>query len=149
MTYHLAQLNVAKMRAGFDDPSMAEFVAALEPVNALADRSPGFVWRLQDDSGDATSIRVFEDPNMLVNLSVWRGLEELKAFVYGAMHVEIMRSKKQWFHPPGTAHLVLWWVAADHRPALEEAAERLELLRTHGPTERAFTFSRPFSSPAQ
>lgn len=147
MSYQLAQLNVAKMRAPLDDPSMAEFVAALDPINALADQSPGFVWRLQDEEGNATSIRPFDDDMLLVNLSVWSSVEALKAFVYHNAHAAVMRKRRNWFQKHATAYLVLWWVPEGHRPTEVEARQRLEMLQAHGPTEHAFTFGELYPPP--
>ncbi len=125
---------------------MADFVANLDRINALADAAPGFVWRLQDEAGNATAIRPFGD-DMLVNLSVWRDVESLKEYVYKSAHVDIMRRRKEWFTPMAEASLVLWWVPAGHRPELDEAADRLDHLRRQGPTASAFTFRAPFPAP--
>lgn len=148
MTYHIAQLNIAEMRAPLDDPVMVEFVEALDPINALADRSPGFVWRLQDDSGDATSIQVFEDETTLVNMSVWESVEALKDFVYKSAHAKIMRRKREWFDAHRSPCLVLWWIRKGHIPAAEEAVERLQMLTDNGPSPHAFTLSMVFPGPS-
>jgi hypothetical protein len=142
---HLAQLNVARFRAPLDDPAMAGFVAALEPINALADGWPGFVWRLQTEEGDATAIRAFDDDLMLVNMSVWESVEALAEFVYRSGHLDVMRRRREWATRLAEAHLVLWWVPEGELPTVEEARERLEYLREHGPTPHAFTFKRRFS----
>lgn len=146
-SHHLAQINVARMRFPLDDVRTAGFVERLEPVNALADRAPGFVWRLQDEAGDATSIRVFDDPMIIVNMSLWQSLEALYAFVYRSGHVEVMRRRRQWFEPAREPYTALWWVPASHRPLPAEGAERLEHLRRHGPSAVAFTFRQPFDAP--
>ena len=138
--HHLAQLNVGRLLAPLDAPQSAGFVAGLEPVNALADGSPGFVWRLQDDGGDATSIRAFDDDLMIVNMSVWESAETLADFTYRSGHRDVMRKRREWFAPMNEAHLVLWWVAAGHRPDIDEAKDRLDLLRRVGPSPAAFTF---------
>lgn len=148
MTYHIAQFNVAKMVARLDDPIMQGFVDALEPINTMADNSPGFVWRLQDDSGDATSIQVFGDESILVNMSVWESLEAVKEFVYRSTHVNFLRDKKKWFGPLSGPNLVLWWVEQGHMPTVAEGKQRLEMLRSSGPSPQAFTFSRAFTAPA-
>ncbi len=122
---------------------MAEFVARLDEINALADRSPGFVWRLQTDDGDATSIRVFPEPLILVNLSVWESIEALRAFTYRSAHTAVMRRRAEWFERMDEAHVVLWWVPAGTVPTLYEAKERLERLRADGPSPEAFTFRHP------
>jgi hypothetical protein len=145
--FHLAQINIARLKAPLDHPSVAPFVAALDPVNALADASPGFVWRLAGEAGDATDIRPFDDPDMLVNMSVWESLPELAAFVYrGGAHRQIMRRRNEFFERPDV-FMALWWVPAGHRPTVEEGLERLEVLRRLGPTSAAFTFAHPFAAP--
>lgn len=144
--HQIAQVNIARAKAPLDTPLLAEFVAALEPVNALADDSPGFVWRLQDSDGDATSIRPFPDDLMIVNMSVWESIEALWGFVYGGGHLEVMRRRREWFSRI-EGHQVLWWVPAGHPPAVEEALDRLELLSERGPTPEAFTFKRRFPAP--
>jgi hypothetical protein len=146
-THELAQLNIGIIKGRMDSPVMAEFAANLERINALAESAPGFVWRLQTEEGDATAIRPFEDENMLVNMSVWRDIESLNAYVYRSGHVEIMRRRREWFARMDQAFLVLWWVPKGHRPTVCEAIERLELLRSRGPTAAAFTFRQPFPSP--
>jgi len=145
--WHLAQVNVARMRAPLEDPLLAGFVAQLEFVNALADRSPGFVWRLQTDDGDATAVRAYDDPLILFNLSVWVSVAALRDYVYNSAHREPLRERKQWFVPMDTAHLALWWVPAGHRPSVQEATERLEHLRRHGPGPTAFSFAKAFDPP--
>ncbi len=147
--HHLAQLNVARARAEMDDPVMAGFVARLDEINALADHSPGFVWRLQTDDGDATAIRVFPDPLMLVNLSVWESVEALREFTYRSAHTGVMRRRAEWFERMDRPHLVLWWVPAGTVPTLDEAKERLELLRAQGPCPEAFTFRERYSPPSR
>ena len=148
MAFHLAELNVARAVAPLDGPELAEFAAALEPVNALADAAPGFVWRLEDDSDTpgATAIRPFEDPWMLVNFSVWKSLDALWAFVYAGAHLEVMRRRREWFTRLSESHLVLWWVPEGAIPTVDEAVARLEHLRTHGPTPHAFTFKQPYEA---
>ncbi len=144
--YHLAQLNVARLLAPLESPLLARFVSALEPINALADRSPGFVWRLQTPEGDATSIRAFDDEMMIVNMSVWESLDALGDFVYRSPHTRVMRDRKQWFEHMREAYMALWWVRAGDVPTVEEAKERLQHVREHGPTPHAFTFKRPFTA---
>ena len=139
----LAQLNVAKMKYAFDDPRMQEFIDRLEDINALADHAPGFVWRLQTDEGDATAIDFF-GVDTLVNMSVWEDMESLHGYVYRSAHNEVMAQRKLWFDRVEAAYSVLWWVPAGHIPTIEEAAERLDLLRERGPSARAFTFKQSF-----
>ena len=145
--YELAQLNIGRIVAPLDTPELAGFVARLEEINALADAAPGFVWRFQTDDGDATALRPFDDDQMLVNFSVWESAEALHAFVYRSLHVEVMRKRRQWFQRMDQPFTVLWWVRRGHRPTVEEAIERLEHLRRHGPTARGFTFQERFPAP--
>ena len=146
--HHLAQVNIATLRAPLDGPELAGFVAQLEPINALADRSPGFIWRLQTEDGDATAIRPYEDDRVMVNLSVWASFEALRTFVYATRHLEVMRHRRQWFSRMADPYLALWWVPAGAIPTVAEAKERLELLTRQGPTADAFTFRVPFPEPA-
>lgn len=145
--FELAQLNIASMRAPMDSPVMADFAMNLERINALADASPGFLWRLQTEAGDATSIRVFDNPHLLVNISVWRDVASLQEYVYGSAHVELMRRRREWFEPMRAASLVLWWVPKGHRPMAAEASARLERLRNDGASADAFTFRQTFLAP--
>jgi len=144
--YELAQLNIAIMKEPLESPGMADFVANLDRINALAEASPGFVWRLQTEEGDATAMRPLGEQT-LVNMSVWRDVESLDKYVYGSAHVEIMRRRKEWFERMQEAYVVLWWVREGHRPTIPEAVARLELLRKKGPTEEAFTFRQAFLPP--
>ncbi len=144
MDHHLAQLNIARLLHPLDSPETAGFVAALEPVNAAADAAPGFVWRLQTEDGDATSIRVFDDDLLIVNLSVWETIAALKAFVIGGDHLPVMRQRRKWFERAGDPYLVLWWVPAGHIPSIEEAADCLTVLRRDGPSPDAFTMKAAF-----
>jgi uncharacterized protein DUF3291 len=143
-SYHLAQANVARVRAPIDSPKLAEFVALLEPINAIADASPGFVWRLQSDDGDATSINVFDDDELLVNMSVWETVEQLRAFVFETRHLEVFQRRKEWFHRIAEAHLALWWIPAGQVPTVADAEKRITYVRVHGPTPYAFTLADPF-----
>lgn len=142
--YHLAQVNIARMHAPLDDPIMAEFVARLAEINALADRSAGFVWRLQTEDGDATYLRPYDDDRILFNLSVWESIEQLKDYVYKSVHSEVMRQRRQWFEKFDGIYSALWWVEAGHIPTVAEAKQRLEYLQKHGETTHAFTFKRSF-----
>lgn len=146
MAHHLAQLNVGRILAPLDSPQLAGFVARLDEINALADAAPGFVWRFQTAEGNATALRPYDDDRVLVNFSVWESPEALHAFVYRTLHVEVMRQRRQWFEQLDQPFTVLWWVPAGHRPAVEEAIERLEHLRRHGPTPYAFTFEQRFAA---
>ena len=139
MKHSLAQLNVARMKAPLESPVMADFVSSLEAINRLADSAPGFIWRLQSDEGDATSLRPIGE-DMLVNMSVWSDADALADFVYRSAHAAVMRLRRQWFERLAEAYLVLWWVPVGHRPSIEEAISRLEMLRRHGPSPDAFNF---------
>ncbi|HKC50938.1 MAG TPA: DUF3291 domain-containing protein [Myxococcota bacterium] len=145
--FFLAQANVAQMRAPLTDPVMEGFRSQLERINALADRSAGFVWRLQTDEGDATAIRAFDDPLLLFNMSVWESLAALHAYVYQSEHVGPLRGRRAWFHALRGPSLVLWWIPAGHTPTVAEARAKLDLLRELGPTSAAFTFRQPFPAP--
>ena len=146
--HHLAQLNIGRTKAPLDSDLLSGFVEGLEHVNALADSSPGFVWRLQTEEGDATSIRAFEDDElMIVNMSVWESIEALWDFVYAGEHLAYMRRRREWFERI-ESHIVLWWVPAGHTPSVDEALDRLEHLRADGPSERAFTFKQRFPAAA-
>lgn len=145
-THQLAQLNIAQMKEPLESPSMSEFVANLDRVNALADSAPGFVWRLEDEDGSAVGIRPFGE-DLLVNMSVWDSVESLSSYAFRSGHADIMRRRREWLTPMGADHAVLWWVARGHRPSLAEAKERLEHLRQHGATPYAFTFKMAFPAP--
>jgi Domain of unknown function (DUF3291) len=145
--WHVAQVNIALPRAPLDAPQLGDFVAMLAPINALADGSPGFVWRLQDETGDATGIRAFGDDRILVNLSVWETIEALGAFVFASRHTEVLRRRRDWFELMAEAHLALWWIRAGATPTVEEAERRLTTLRERGPSSDAFTLREPFPAP--
>jgi hypothetical protein len=146
--FHLAQLNIGRLRAPLDDPSMAGFKNQLDPINAIADASPGFVWRLQTEDGNATSIRPFpDDERMAVNMSVWESLEALTQFVYKSAHAGPLRDRKLWFEPMDGPFQVLWWIPAGHIPTIDEAIAKLDHLKRHGPTADAFTFAAPAEAP--
>ena len=145
--YHLAQINIAQMVAPMEDPQMADFVAQLDRINALADSSPGFVWRLQDDDGNATSVRAFDDPKLLVNLSLWESFDALKAYVYSSDHRNVLRDRARWFGRLPGAHLALWWIPAGTLPTLDDAKRRLDRLDVDGPGPDAFTFARDYPPP--
>jgi hypothetical protein len=144
MAFHLAQVNIGQPRGPIDGDVMREFVANLDPVNALADVADGFVWRLQTEDGNATAVSVFDDPSLIVNLSVWESIEALADFVYRSAHRDVMVRRREWFERMGDAFLALWWVPAGHRPSVAEAEDRLRRLRAEGPTPYAFTFRQLF-----
>jgi hypothetical protein len=138
--YHVAQVNIGRIRAELSDPIMAGFVERLDEINALADASPGFVWRLQTNEGNATYFRPFADDRMLLNMSVWESVESLRHYVYKSMHRELLRQRHAWFEKLEIAYLALWWVPAGHIPGIDEAKRRVAHLDAHGPTQFAFTF---------
>ncbi|WP_324788448.1 DUF3291 domain-containing protein [Streptomyces sp. H51] len=143
---HLAQLNVATLRHPLDDPRTAPFVELLDPVNAAAEGAPGFVWRLvEEGAADATGLRPAGE-NVIVNLTVWESPEVLWDFSYRSGHLEVMRRRREWFERHAEAHLALWWVPAGHLPTVGEALERLDHLRAHGPSPRAFTFASSYTA---
>lgn len=143
---HLAQLNIAKAKYALNAPEIKEFVDNLEPVNLIAERSTGFIWRLQDESGDATNIQAFDDPNIIVNMSIWDSIDSLKNFMFRTHHRDFLRRKQEWFHNIDKDSYVLWWIPKGHIPTLAEAVEKLELLRKHGDTPAAFSFKSNFSA---
>ncbi len=146
-SYHLVQSNVARMLGLIEDPVMAGFVERLEPLNALADASPGFVWRYQTDEGDATEVRVFNDELILFNMSVWESVEALENFVYRSNHVEALQKKAEWFEHASRATLALWWIEIGHVPSVEQAKDRFDVLWRDGPSAEAFTFRDRFPAP--
>ena len=145
--FHLAQVNIGRLRAPIENPIMEGFRTQLDPINALADRAPGFVWRLQTEDGNATAIRPYQDELMAINMSVWESLEALKQFVYQSAHVGPLRDRKLWFEPIEGPIQALWWIPAGHIPTVDEAKARLVLLKERGPSPDAFTFRVPFPSP--
>ena len=144
MSFHLAQLNIARFRLPQAHPANKDFIDSLDRVNAVAESQPGFVWRFTGDGNDAMDVQAFDDPHVAVNMSVWTDLEALAAFVYrNEAHLGIMRRRREWFDRI-SFHLVLWWVPAGHAPTLDEALARLAELEAKGPSPRAFTFRQPF-----
>jgi hypothetical protein len=128
---------------------MEGFVSRLDEINALAEGAKGFIWRLQSDAGDATSIRVFEDPRIYINMSVWETPDHLKHFVYRSAHVELIRDRDAWFGRLSEQHQAVWWVPAGHRPSAQEGRDRLMNLREQGPSATAFSLARPFPQPSE
>jgi enamine deaminase RidA (YjgF/YER057c/UK114 family) len=146
--YHLAQVNIGRLHAPVDDPLITEFREALAEINALAEYSPGFVWRFKDDSGNATNTRPYpDDPLIAYNASVWTSVEALKNYAYKSRHVEFFKKRANWFEKFPGAYTTLWWVPAGHTPSVEESKARLAHLEKYGPTPHAFTFAKPFSPP--
>ena len=143
--YNLAQVNIAKMLAPIDDPIMADFVNNLERINAIADRSEGFVWRLADIENNALAIRAFEDDTLIINMSVWKDLESLFRFTYKTDHAEIFARRKEWFSRITDMHMVFWYIPVGHIPTPTEARQRLEYVNAHGESPYAFTFKKRFT----
>lgn len=153
MDYVLTQVNLGRLFAPLDSPRLADFVAALDPVNAVADAAPGFVWRLQTEDGNATALRAFEedaegaDGGILLNMSVWESVDALAAYVYGEAHLAVLRRRREWFERIRDAYTALWWVPRGHIPSIREAEERVRHLRAHGPTPHAFMLREHFPPP--
>lgn len=150
--YLLAQVNIARMREPLDSPRLADFVAALDPVNAVADAAPGFVWRLQTEDGNATAVHAFEwdragSAGVLVNMSVWESVEALAAYVYSDTHRQVLRRRREWFERMAEAQTALWWIPRGHTPTTDEAEEKVIHLREFGPTPYAFTLKEHFPAP--
>jgi hypothetical protein len=143
--YYLAQVNVGRIVAPLDSEAMAGFVAQLDEINALAERSPGFVWRLKDSTG----VQAYEDPLILVNISVWEPVEALRQYVYKSGHAAPLRDRSKWFEKPSQAHMAMWWVPVGHVPSVEEALERLEYRRNWGDSPRAFSFGKAYAEPEE
>ncbi len=150
MVFHLAQLNIARLNQPLDHDDSAEFVDALGPINALAESSPGFLWRLTDDAGQSSSyVRLpgENDPLVIVNYSIWESLDALRAFVFQSGHVDYLRRRREWFGKPTEPTTVLWWTPAGTIPTLAEASDRLRRLRATGPTAAAWTLHNTFPAP--
>ena len=142
--FHLAQVNIGRIRTALDDPAMTGFVARLDEINALAEMSPGFVWRLQTSEGNATYLRPYDDDRILINMSVWESIEQLQQYVYRSAHAELLRQRHSWFEKFDGAYAALWWIPSGHIPSIDEAKKRLTHLEAHGPTPFAFTFKNTF-----
>jgi hypothetical protein len=152
MSFVLAQVNIGRLRAPLDTPALADFVAALDPVNAVADAAPGFVWRLQTEDGNATAIQAFEwdtagSAGVIINMSVWESVEALAAFVYSAGHRRVLRRRREWFEPMREAYTALWWIPRGTTPTVADAEDKVRYLREHGPGPEAFTLRVHFPPP--
>lgn len=147
--YYIAQVNIGRIKGPLDGATMSGFVKRLDEINALADRSPGFVWRLQTEEGNATYLRPYEDDRVLLNMSVWQTIEALRHYVYKTAHAELLRSREEWFEKFAGAYTALWWVPEGHLPGIDEAKKRLAHLDEHGPTQFAFTFKKVFPADAE
>ena len=145
MVYQLAQINIGRARAEMNDPVMHGFMSNLAQINALAEHSPGFIWRLQSEAGNAKALRYFDDPLIIVNMSVWESVEVLKELTYD--QVSFFKQRGLWFEAFEKPYLALWWILKDHRPTIAETKAKLDLLEHHGPTPEAFTFSKVFPQP--
>ncbi|MBC8242726.1 MAG: DUF3291 domain-containing protein [Alphaproteobacteria bacterium] len=145
---HLAELNIAEALCDLDDPQIADFVNNLDRINALAERMPGYVWRLKDSSGDATAIDWDDNPRMIVNMSVWESAKDLENFVFNTVHRQIYKRRAEWFSTMKSHHFVMWWVPVGHAPDIAEAREKLTHLDTHGPTQTAFGWDELISGDA-
>jgi hypothetical protein len=146
--YHLAQYNIARLTAPLDDPRLEPFMAALDPLNRLADESPGFVWRHQTEDGNSTAVRVRGDPAIIINFSVWESPGALFDYAYRSDHAAIYRRRREFFELHGKPYLVCWWIPAGREPTVEEAEERLRHLEEHGPTPQAFTLKKRYPAPS-
>jgi hypothetical protein len=149
MGFHLAQINIARLVAPLDDPRIADFVAQLDSINALAERVPGFVWRLQSDSGNATDIAYSDDPFVIVNMSVWESVEALRDYAYASKHRDVMRDRAKWFEKMEQPNYCLWWIPAGHVPTVAEGRERLTHYQQHGATAHSFWFSQRYPMPEE
>jgi len=138
MTRHLAELNIGRLLHPLDDPRMADFADNLDRVNGIADRSEGFVWRLKGESGNATGIQAFDDPRIILNISLWESVDALERYVWQTVHKRFYGRRHEWFDRFEGPYFVMWWVPAGHRPTVEEAVERLRHLKDNGPSEFAF-----------
>lgn len=142
MNYQLAQINVARMKGvNIDDPVMREFVDNLDKINALAEQSDGFVWRLKDEDDNATSFNPYQDEQTIINVSVWEDVDSLKNYVYQSFHNHFLKRRKEWFMKYGKAHTALWWIREKEFPSVKEAVERLDYFQENGPSEYAFNFA--------
>ncbi len=146
---HLAQVNIGRIKAPLECPELAGFVSRLDEINALAERSPGFVWRLQTAEGNATQLRPYDDDRILINMSVWESVEHLRVYVFETRHRELLQQRRDWFEKFEGVYAALWWVPAGHRPSIEEAKERLAHLAEKGPTSYAFSFTETFPGSAE
>lgn len=135
---YLAQVNIARLRYPADDPRLADFVNNLDRINEMAERMPGFVWRLRDDNGNAMSIQAFGDPNIIINLSVWEDAESLELFVWKTAHRQIYARKAEWFEPLNTSYFAMWWIDPEHRPDPAEARRKLDQLDANGSGDDVF-----------
>lgn len=145
-TYHIAQINIARLKYSLDDLRVVDFVNNLDRINTLAESYPGFVWRLKDDTGNATAIKIYDDPLMIVNMSVWTSIEKLFGYTFRSDHIDVFRRSGEWFEKHKSANLALWWIHSGSFPSVKEGKQKLDYIRENGPTPLAFTFKKQFSS---
>jgi hypothetical protein len=143
---YLAQVNIGKIVAPMDNPVMAGFADHLDEINRLAEETEGFVWRLKEENNNATSIQIFDDPFILINMSVWVSIDALYQFVYQSAHVEYLKKRREWFEKMTDMHMALWWIPRNHIPSCHEAVERLTHIKMNGETPFAFSFKTKFTS---
>ena len=147
--YHLAQINVALANAPFDSPELAEFLEQVDAINAPADQSPGFIWRLQTPEGNTTGVRINDDDRLFLNLTVWESVEALREYAYRSGHIDVMRRRKEWFVPYGSNYLAMWWVPAVTLPTVDEGLARIEYIDEYGASAHAFGFRQQFPPESQ
>jgi hypothetical protein len=152
MAYQLAQVNIARLLAPIDSEQLADFVEALDSVNASAEGAPGFIWRLKTEEGNATSVEGFEwdlhgSAGIIINMSVWDSVQSLSDWVFGPFHRAVLVQRRKWFERVSEATTALWWVTQGHQPTVLDAESRVLHLRQHGPTPTAFTFKEGFAPP--
>ena len=144
--FQLAQINIGRAKGSMDAAVMKEFSDNLDPINQIAESSPGFIWRLKDESGNATDIQSFDDPDIIINMSVWESFDALKNFMFKTHHIDFLKRKKEWFYTMSDANYALWWVPLGHQPDIEEAKSRLLHLQQHGESPHAFSFKKVYTS---
>jgi hypothetical protein len=145
--YYLAQINIAKLIEPIDSPLLEDFVGDLDRINKIAEESKGFIWRLEDESGNALNVNPLNDPTLIVNMSVWETVEDLKKFVYYSGHIEVFIKRAKWFEKMNTPHMALWWVRKDELPSAEDAKNKLLELENHGESQSSFSFKKLFEMP--
>lgn len=146
--YQLAQINIGRMKGvDINDPIMKEFVENLDAINATAESSEGFVWRLKEDNNNATSLNPYDDEQVIVNISVWQSIEALEKFMYKSSHVEFLRRRKEWFQKFGKPYTAMWWIKAGQYPTVQDAVAKLDQLQKTGATEEVFDFRNKFPTP--
>ena len=143
--FQLAQVNIGRAKGPMDAAVMKEFSDNLEPINQIAESSPGFIWRLKDDSGNATDIQPFDDPDIIINMSVWESIDDLKNFMFKTHHIDFLKRKKEWFYTMTEASYALWWVPHGHQPDIDEAKSRLLHLQQNGESSHAFSFKKIYT----